>query len=130
MASNILPTLSSSGWVAAVSEKADRLLAYFFEADGLQSALYRDKVYSLPSIVKDFNGDAYAITNEIQAQLTRYLGNYFTAVEVQTDHEINDKNEINIKVYARLTEDGKEYSLGKLVVLADNNISKVIALNN
>ena len=130
MASNVLPTLSSSGWVTAVSEKADRLLAYFFESDGLQSSLYRDKVYSLPTIVKDFNGDAQVITNEIQTQLTQYLSKYFTAVEVQADHEVNDKGEITVKIYARLTEDGKEYSLGKLVVLADNNISKVIALNN
>ena len=30
----------------------------------------------------------------------------------------------------KLTEKGKDYSLGKLVVLADNNISKVINLNN
>lgn len=129
MPSNIVPTLSTSGWVGAISEKADRLLAYFFEADGLQSALYRDKVYSLPMIIKEFDGDPYAITIKVQEKLTLYLFQYFDAVEVQSDYEVVD-NKVNIKIYARLNEKGKDYSLGKLVVLADNNISKVINLNN
>ena len=127
---NILPTLSTSGWVSSISEKADRLLAYFFEADGLQSAIYRDKVFSLPFIIKNFNGDAFAITQEVQAKLSEYLGGYFDNVDIQADHEVDENNKINIKIYAKLTEKGKEYSLGKLVVLADNNINKVINLNN
>ena len=129
MASNILPTLSTAGWVTAITEKADRLLAYFFEADVEQSALYKDKVYSLPNIIKDNSGDAFAITNKVREALSLYLYNYFDAVDVQSEHDIVD-NKINIKIYANLVENGKEYSLGKLVVLADNNISKVISLNN
>ena len=129
MASNILPTLSTAGWVTAITEKADRLLAYFFEADVEQSALYKDKVYSLPNIIKDYSGDAFAITNKVREALSLYLYNYFDAVDVQSEHDIVD-NKINIKIYANLVENGKEYSLGKLVVLADNNISKVISLNN
>lgn len=130
MPSNILPTLSISGWVTTISEKADRLLAYFFEADGLQSSLYRDKVYSLPYIIKNFSGDAHAITQEVQSQLSMYLRGYFDNVEIQSDYEIDENGKVNIKIYARLTEKGKDYSLGKLVVLADNNINKVINLNN
>lgn len=130
MPSNVLPTLSTSGWVASISEKADRLLAYFFEADGLQSSIYRDKVYSLPFIIKKFNGDPFAITQEVHSQLSVYLSGYFENVEIQSDHEIDDTGKVNIKIYAKLTEKGKDYSLGKLVVLADNNINKVISLNN
>lgn len=130
MPSNVLPTLSTSGWVTAVSEKADRLLAYFFEADGLQSSIYRDRVYSLPMIIKEFNGDAYAITREVQDKLFNYLYQYFDAVDIQSDHTVDADGKVNIKIYAKLTEKGKEYSLGKLVVLADNNISKVMSLNN
>lgn len=130
MPSNILPTLSTSGWVSSISEKADHLLAYFFESDGLQSALYRDKVYSLPMIIKDFNGDGNAISKAVQESLHNYMYNYFDGIEVQSDHSVDENGKVNIKIYARLTENGKDYSLGKLVVLADNNISKVIGLNN
>lgn len=130
MTANILPTLSTAGWVGAVSEKADRLMAYFFESDGLQSTLYRDKVFSLPMIVKDFKGDPVAVTQAVQSNLSNYLTNYFDAVEVQASNEVASNGEVTIKIYAKLTEKGKEYSLGKLVVLADNNISKVITLNN
>ncbi len=130
MPSNVLPTLSTSGWVTAVSEKADRLLAYFFEADGLQSSLYKERVYSLPFIISQYDGDPHAITREVQTKLSSYLLQYFDGVEVQAEHEVDESSRINIKIYAKLSEKGKDYSLGKLVVLADNNISKVISLNN
>lgn len=130
MASNVLPTLGISGWVSALSEKADRLFAYFFETDGLQSSLYRDRVYSLPKIIKDFAGDESAITRDVQKNLTNYLLPYFDAVEVQTDHQTDAEGKVNIKLYAKVSENGKEYSLGKLIVLADNKISKILDLNN
>ncbi len=130
MTSNVLPTLSTSGWVTAISEKADRLLAYFFEADGLQSSIISQRVYSLPFILQQFKGDGYTISKEIQSKLSSYLSEYFDGVEVQTDFTEATNGDIEIKIYANLTENGKDYSLGKLIVLADNNISKVIGLNN
>lgn len=130
MAINILPTLSMSGWVSSVSEKSDRLLAYFFEADGYQSSLYSKGVYCLQKIISEFNGDAAAITKKVEDALNDYMSNYFDAVIVETSHDISEGGDININIYVRVAQDGKEYSIGKLLVLGDNTIKRIISLNN
>lgn len=68
----------------------------------------------------------------MQENLARYLGRYFTSVvptvEVVDDEE--DASKWNIKLHCTFVDEGKEYSLGKLVAVTGNQIKQVVRLNN
>lgn len=130
MASNALPTLSTFGWVNATAEKADKLFSHFFASDALQSHVYRGNITSLPNLIQQYGNDPNAITNKMRQELSIYLGRYFDSVDVEVNYEMVDESLIKLKVYARLTEKGKEYSLGKLLEVSGNTIKQIINLNN
>lgn len=130
MASNVLPTLSSVGWVSATAEKADIALAHFFESDAIQTHLYRGKVTSLQAIIQEAGKDTYALVNSVREKLSIYLNRYFDSVLVEADIVDDPGNKLNLRIYAKITEKGKEYSFGRLLVVSNNNTTKVINLNN
>lgn len=129
-----VPTLSTSGWVTSLSEKADYLLAFFFQTDGLQSFLYGDNVSSMPVIIQKKQNDVPGLIELTRTTLENYLGNYYThvAVDVQTDSETinNTTSRIQLYIYINVTEEDKTYSMGGLVQLIDGKFKEFIKENN
>ena len=58
-----LPTLSSSGFVSGIAEKADRLMSYYFVSEDSQSNLYRGQITSLPKQIQLLGNDEQALTS-------------------------------------------------------------------
>ena len=128
-----VPTLSTSGWVEDIAEKADRLMSYYFVSDASQTTLYLGKITSLPLQIQRYGQDDYGLRQAVQAELTQLFGRYFDAVQVEvtTDKPVpNDLNRINLTLSVLVTQNGKQYSLGRLISTINSKITQIVDINN
>lgn len=130
----VVPTLSTSGWVKAPSEKADFLLAHFYESDKFQTYLYGQNVTNLQYIIEQTGHDAIAVTQRLRTELETYLGRYYDSALVDVtiaDSTTTDAgSQLTIRVFCRVTENGKDYSFGKMIMAMNSKLEKVVDLNN
>jgi hypothetical protein len=125
-----VPSLSSAGWVTAPADKADLIMAHFFEAEKSQTFLYGDNVTSLQWLVEQFGNNPTSMTQELRDALNVYLNRYYTGVIVNINVVDDGTPRYELRVFIQVTEDGKQYSFGKLLQVTNSKISKIISLNN
>lgn len=128
-----VPSLSSAGWVRSPNEKADALLSHFFLSEKSQTYLYADNVSSLPWLVEQYGRNPIAISTELGNALERYLGRYYDTVNADVtvdDAKVAYNGEIAITLYCSVTEEGRSYSFGKLLMVTNSKIQQIINLNN
>lgn len=128
-----VPTLSSSGWVTEISEKADKLLSYFFTSEASQSLVYNGKITSLPAIVQLYGHNELELESAMTSMLRTYLERYFTKVEITvnvTFPELSEDNRLDIKCAVTVYENNLSYELGHLIEVLDSSIQKIVKLNN
>lgn len=122
-----------SGWVSSSSEKADALMAHFYESDKAQTLLYGTNVTNLQYIVEQFGHDVISLQQRLRTELETYLGRYYDYVAVtisSNDSVANPVSQIELKIYADVTEGATQYSFGKLLVVSNSKIQKIANLNN
>lgn len=122
-----VPTLSTAGFLEDPAQKLDKILSYFFVADRSQSNVHLGLVSSLPYIIKQHTHNVTELTNETQSALLRMLEVYFdsASVTVRVENSAENGNEYNMFVEAAVTSNRKEYSLYRLVSVANETIDKV-----
>lgn len=129
-----VPTMSTLGLVRDVAGKLDRLMTYFLSTLQSQSYIYRDHVVSFPYMLEVYGGDLTALRNQVQANLENYLKSYFAAsyAEVNTsDQNPNDHSaSVTMYIYATVTEDGKEVSVGKSISVSGTTMTKYTNFSN
>lgn len=128
-----VPTLSIAGWVRSPSEKADALIAHFYESDKAQTLLYGDNVANLQFIIEKYGHDTVAVQQQLRTELERYLSRYYDAVNVSVTSDTSSEKsdgKVELRLYADVTEAGKQYSFGKLLVISNSKIDKIMSLNN
>ncbi len=129
----VVPTLSLDGWVKSTPERADYLMAHFFESEYSQTAFYKDKVSSFQWIIQKNQGDMTATVRMLKNTLTDYFSRYFTNVVVEVNHEDIVLNSSNVKLIVYISfrdEKGRDFSVGRLAELVDSKLQKVIVINN
>jgi len=128
-----VPTMSTSGWVESISEKADRLMSYYFVSDFSQTHLYPNEICSLPYQIQQAGHDRQALQRLMSDNLQRYLGRYFESadISVRTD-DINplDPNRTQVTVNINVVENGERYNLGRLINVVNSKIAEIIDINN
>lgn len=128
-----VPTLSLAGWVTSPSEKADALISHFYASEKSQTYLYGNSVTNLQWIIEQHSGDITNLVAALREALQNYLRKYYEAAIVEVtsnDNPSNFNGEITLSIYCQVTEEGKIYSIGKLLNISNNKIGKIIALNN
>lgn len=128
-----LPTLSSSGWVEELAEKADKLMSYFLIAEESQTSMYRGQITSLTSLLRLNSNDEYALRSDVRDSLEAYLRRYFDDVDVTvniTENADIGKHGLDIELDVTIVEAGNRYSLGRLVSTVNASIMKIFKLNN
>lgn len=133
MGIRVLPSLSSSGFIAQTAEKADRLLSYFFLTEGSQSELYRDKITSLPTLIQLYNDQTTVLAEETQQLLTQYFNRYFSDVTVNATAAIPQTGEDHrtvLTIQVTFTDNGQVFDLAKAISIVDSKIEKITHLNN
>ena len=127
------PSLSAAGWVTSPAEKADLLLSHFYASVKNQTSLYGNNVSNLQWLVQRYGHDVVSLVTQVRSNLEVYLGRYYPAVNVEVgsnDSPSNDTNQITLRVFCQVTENGKQYSFGRLITTINSKIEKIILLNN
>lgn len=127
------PSLSEDGWVNNSVKLADKLLSDFFISDFSQTYLYSGAVSSFPWIIQNKQGNIAETAALVQKTLNVYFSRYFNnvVVESQDQTSVDSPSKGQITLYIKFTDsEGIEYVVGKLLEVADMQISKIINLNN
>ena len=127
------PTLDETGWATAPTDKADALLSDAFEANASQTYLYKGRITSIQKIIEQSANDMIALVNNLKNALEVYLNRYYlnSSVEVSYKADAKDESNITITIYCIVTEqDNTQYSLGRLLEVADSKITKIMRINN
>lgn len=94
-------TLGKEGLVSDVDRSIDYVMCCFFFSKFSQSTLYSGKVTSLTKIIQLYGDDPVMIRKEIEAELQKFLGRYYTTVTVEvTIEDSGDDPSINLLINA------------------------------
>lgn len=125
-----LPTLSSGGFISDPAVKLERVLSYFFIADYSQSNQHRDRVASLPYLIKTHGHNPSVLVERIQTTLEGMLSAYFesTYVDVSQEDPLTVSPEYNIVMEGTVTHGGKKYDVSRLLTISNSTLSSVSEL--
>lgn len=123
-----VPTLTTTGWVNDVVNKAVTLFDYFLASDHSQTEFFPDRVSSLPWLVQQHGHAPRVLASSTQTQLQRFYGRYFDQafVEVNANDNNNMEGRYNLQINVAVEQDGKRHSLGRLIEVGESRILKVV----
>lgn len=130
-----LPKFGTTGWTTSSNEKADGIMANFFETDAYQSNLYSGNLSSLQDLVQRFNGNPIDLVTNVRQTLEKYLARYYPeGVVVNVTSPATSPtwqgSVYEITISATVTEAGVQQSIGFLVSAENSIITKIARLNN
>lgn len=130
---NPVPSLSASGWIYGIMEKADKLAAYYFTSDHSQSTLFANQIASLQYQIQQFGHSPFDLRRAMSTTLKTLLDKYFDGSEVEIDTETplaSDPNRIHVTVKITVIENDERYSFGRLIEAANGKVVSIVNLNN
>lgn len=131
-----VPSLSTSGWVTSLHQKADLLLAHLFAADKSQTFIYKGQVTSMQWLVQQYSNDPNKMANEMQDALGIYFLRYYPdpnpIVEVSVMNiDPTTTNAVNLNIWIQVIENGQTYSIAQLLNIVDSKFTLITnAINN
>lgn len=128
-----VPSLSPSGWLSNIGEKADLLFSHYLASDYSQTYCYEREVSSLAKHIQLAGNNPLRLQTTIEDGLKRYFGRYFQATEVSVMTHLpdpNDPDKINIRVDINVFENGYRYNLGKEIQTVKSKLIGVIDIVN
>jgi hypothetical protein len=127
-----VPTLSAAGWVYSASEKADMLIAHWYESNASQSLIYGSAVSNAQVLIERFGHDIVELSIRIKSALISYLSAYYqdVTVNISTDEKTALNGRVTVTIECNVVENGKVYSFGKLLTLFNSKIEKIISITN
>ncbi len=129
----VVPSMSLSGYVSDVPTMIDYMFAYYLTSDYSQSNLFHGKIVSLQKQIQQYQHNDTELTTRVREELEGYFKSIVddATIEVATDKpNPDDPNRINLRLSAVLVKDGKSYSVGRLVKTQDSKILDIVKLNN
>lgn len=128
-----VPSLSARGWATDISDKADLLLSYYFTTDYLQSVAWVGALTSFHEKLEKHHHNDRELTSALEVQLLDYLSRYFEGADVTVSATVPNKdkpNELTLEFRVNVQQDGKTYSLGRVVETIDTTIKTIFDINN
>ena len=129
MRKRVVPSLSSSGWLTGLAERADHVMASYIVSDYSENYIYR--VYSLPWHVQQYGHDDLVLKDHVESDLNTLFNRHFDRVEVEVTVDIpmaDDPERINLQVEATVYEQGNRYDLGRLIKATRSRVVEVFDL--
>ena len=128
-----LPTLSATGWVKNIGEKADMLFSHYLVSDYSQTYFYPGEVASLAKDIQINDNKPLKIKSSIEDTLFKYFNRYFESAQVEVainnpDPEYPDN--INIAINVTVFEGGYSYNLGKELQTVKGKLIQVFDIAN
>lgn len=126
-----VPTLSTRGWVTSPPEKADMLISHFFSAMTSQSYIYNSNISNIHILLQKYAHSPVDLSDQLRKNLVTYLERYYTEVAVDvTTKDIGSTNKVELIISAELVDNGKRYSLARLLSINNSKFDKISKLNN
>lgn len=129
----VIPTLSTAGFVSDVPTMLDRMLAYYLTSDYSQSNVFQGQIISLQKQMQAYQYDNIALINNVRDELEGYFGSIADSATVRVTTDTpnpDDPNRINVTIEVLVIKDGRRYSLGRLIETQDSITKRIINLNN
>jgi hypothetical protein len=129
-----VPTLSLAGWVVTPQQKADYLMAYFYESMNNQTYIFNGQVISIQYLIEQNAGNMAKTCDAVRTALEQYLGRYYqdAIVQVTTD-DVTDDNPsslINMTISMSVVEGGVPYGISQLISLSNSKFMQAVTINN
>lgn len=124
------PSLTTLGWVTSLEHKADQVFAYFIASQYSQSVLYHGMISSLPHLLELYGNKPDELRRQVTDALNSFLGKHFQ--QVDTGVEVlagNDAARYKLRIHCTIDENGKSYSLGRLISILDSKVTQVTVSN-
>ncbi len=129
-----VPTLSSGGWIVTPQQKADYLMAYFYESMYNQTYVFQGQVSSIQYVIEQNSGSIPKTCDALRTALEQYLGRYYDSVIVSvTSDDVTAGNEsslINLTVGIGVMEDKIPYGITQLISMTNSKFLKAVTINN
>lgn len=128
-----VPSLTATGWLTENKERADHLLAYYITSEYSQTQHYPGKITSLPYHVQQFGSNPTRLRDRVESDLAQYFSRYFDSVDIRVNTTLpneDDPERINLQIDVIVVDQGKRYSLGRLISIQNSKVSEIINLNN
>lgn len=129
MAKTKVPSLSSAGWLGEVSDKADKLMAYYLTTDYSQTHLYPKQVVSLAYHIAEYSNNYLDLEVRVRIDLEQYFKRYFDDVEIIVSVSAYDPEEpslLNLTLDVVVVQDGVSYSLGREIGTKNGSIITIL----
>lgn len=130
----MIPTMQIVGWVNDLANTADAIMAAFLTTNTSMSVLHREQNTSMQYILKETAGDMLTLEDRLQTNLQETLQTVFgpnSKAEVSVDALEGKPDQFNIRfvgiVYG---DDGKAYTIDKLVYFIDSKVVNIATINN
>lgn len=113
-----IPSLTKRGWIKTkVNERADFILAYFFETLPSETWMYRENTTSIQDLISKYTNDVDNLVSELQRRLEERFSLYFdralVTVEITNPEEYQRTGQAAIGVKIIIVEDGTDYSIDR-----------------
>jgi len=111
-------TLSTRGWLTTPEARLDRMMSEYILANPGQTLFYRGRVRALTATIQAVGTDPDILANAVKEDLTKKVEMCFperTGLTEVVCHVDPETNEINIEISMTVYEDGKPYSLSKVL---------------
>jgi hypothetical protein len=132
--SEVMPTLSTFGWVMNPLEKLDFALAHFFESDKLQTSIYGSNVTSFPWILEQHSHDVIQAADQVRSALNTYLSRYYDGanvdVKVTPENTTSPGSRMRMSLAVSVIDNGSEYQASRLALLSEGKLLQFINANN
>lgn len=129
-----VPTLSAGGWIVTQQQKADYLMAYFYESMYNQTYVFAGQITSIQYIIEQNSGNIAKTCDALRTALEQYLKRYYDSVIVQvTSDDVtagNPSSLVNLTLYISVKEDGEMYGFSQLISMSNSKFLKAVSINN
>ena len=128
-----VPSLTASGWLSEIGERADLLLAYYLTSEKSQSYVYYGSVTSLTYHVQRYGYDSSKLEQEVSRSLTDYFSRYFEDVDLDVTTQIpnsDDPERLNLRIDVLVSEKGERYRLGREIQVEKSTVKDIMKINN
>lgn len=127
-----LPTFSPGGWITNPLEKADFMLAYFFETQKSQTHFHKNLVTSYQSILAD-NKSPGQLASDLESKLGDYLKTQFQNVQIEVRvipaNDNPNNNELTVEIGCSFDSLGVRYTLSHIIELLGTQVKRINRLN-
>lgn len=118
MKRRVIPSLTSRGWIKnSVAERADFILAYFFETAPSQSWMFQRESKSMQSLLQKHQHDIDSLIQDLTESLREVYKRYFEEALVDVSYrnaeEFATTGRADLSIVIHVVEDGQTYNLAR-----------------